>query len=178
MSRERYLFDTNPFIAAKNTFYSFDIAPTFWIKLGELAEQGMFSIIDRVYDELVFPNKKEPEKEDELSIWIRTEYKGEVHTTTRDKQVVEMYAQIIQKMTQEAPYKSHYRTSAKAIFARASNADAWLVAYAKIFDYTIVTFETYEPKNKRNIKIPVVCKEFGVDCINLYEFLRRMEIKL
>ncbi len=53
MTREKYLFDANPFITAKNTFYIFDIAPTFWAKLNELAEREIFGIIDRVYDELV-----------------------------------------------------------------------------------------------------------------------------
>ncbi len=177
MSREKYLFDANTFITAKNTFYSFDIAPSYWVKINELAEKEKFSIIDRVYDELVFPDKKNQEKEDELSFWIRTKYKGKVHTT-RDTKVVEMYAQIIQKMTQDPPYISHYLTSAKANFARASNADAWLVAYAKVFDYTIVTFETYNSEEKKNIKIPVVCKEFGVDCINLHEFMRQMRMIL
>lgn len=177
MTRKKYLFDANPFITANNTFYSFDIAPSFWQKLNELAERNLFSIIDRVYDELVFVNKEKPENEDELSFWIRTEYKGEVHTT-RNIEVVNMYSQIIQKMTQDTPYMSHYSTSAKADFARGSNADAWLVAYAKIFNYTIVTFETYDPNNKKNIKIPVVCKEFGVDYINLHEFMRRMQMIL
>ncbi len=89
-----------------------------------------------------------------------------------------MYAQIIQKMTQDPPHISHYSTSAKANFARASNADAWLVAYAKVFNHTIVTFETYNSEEKKNIKIPVVCKEFGVDYINLHEFMRRMRMIL
>lgn len=177
MSKEKYLFDANTFITAKNTFYSFDVVPSFWTQINELAEKEVFCIIDRVYDELVFPDKKHPANEDELSLWIRTEFKGKI-ISTHNTEVVKTYAQIIQKMTQEPPYKSHYKTSAKARFAEATNADAWLVAYAKVFNLTIVTFEKYTAEEKKNIKIPVVCREFGVDYINLHEFMRRMKMRI
>lgn len=81
-------------------------------------------------------------------------------------------------MTQDTPYSSHYTAGAKARFAEANNADAWLIAYAMVYDYTIVTFETYTPEKKSEIKIPVVCKKFGVECINLHEFMRRMNVRL
>lgn len=57
MSSKKYLFDANNFITSKNTFYGFDIAPTFWTQINELAEKEVFYIIDRIYDELVFENK-------------------------------------------------------------------------------------------------------------------------
>lgn len=177
MNSKKYLFDANNFITSKNTFYGFDIAPTFWTKTNELAEKKNFSIIDRIYDELVFENKKKPANEDELSKWIRTEYKGTV-LSTKDNKVVNAYAQVIQKMTQDVPYNSHYRNSAKSRFAESNNADAWLVAYAIAYNFTVVTFEKYEPSGKKNIKIPVVCREFGVECINLYEFMRRQNMVL
>jgi len=175
MCKAKFLFDSNSFISAKNTFYGFDIAPSFWEQLNELAAKETLGIIDRVYDELVFPN--DPDKEDELSRWIRIEFQGKVHTT-KETQVVQMYARIIQKMTQDAPYATSYSKSAKARFAEVNNADAWQVAFAQVNNLTIVTFETYTPDERKNIKIPVVCKEFGVHYINLHEFMRRVSMKL
>lgn len=58
-----------------------------------------------------------------------------------------------------------YTPSAKDEFA--SIADSWLCAYELAYDYTIVTFEKYNPNSKKKIYIPNVCYEFNIKYIIL-----------
>ena len=41
----------------------------------------------------------------------------------------------------------------------------------------IVTEEKYEPNVKKRVKIPNVCREFGIDYIGLLEFMRELGIR-
>lgn len=59
-----YLLDTNTFITAKNTFYAYDIVPTFWRKLLDRFQVGTVKVIDAVATELLSGN-------DELTDWFR-----------------------------------------------------------------------------------------------------------
>lgn len=42
-----YLLDTNVLLTAYNTYYAFDIAPKFWIRLNKKAASGDFVLIDQ-----------------------------------------------------------------------------------------------------------------------------------
>lgn len=50
--RGPYVIDTNVFIQAANHYYAFDIVPSFWPKLVELAGNGRILTIDRVRTEI------------------------------------------------------------------------------------------------------------------------------
>ena len=59
--------------------------------------------------------------------------------------------------------------------------DLKLIAYAMLYEKTVVTEEGKQhnkPEKKYNSKIPLVCKEQGVECINFVEMLRRLDIKI
>ena len=59
--------------------------------------------------------------------------------------------------------------------------DLKLIVYAKLCRKTVVTEEGKQPgkpKEKYNSKIPLVCKEQGVECINFVEMLKRLDIKI
>ena len=60
----QYLLDTNTFIQAKNSFYAFDIAPSFWDKLLEKLKQGQLATIDVVSAEITQGN-------DDLMEWFK-----------------------------------------------------------------------------------------------------------
>ena len=49
-------------------------------------------------------------------------------------------------------------------------ADAWIVAHARTTPSTIVMTEE---STRTSNKIPAACRHYGVECINLEEFLRR-----
>jgi hypothetical protein len=58
-----FLLDSNFFIEAYRTSYPFDVVPSFWMKVKELAEQRKIISIDKVKKELL-------QNKDELSDWI------------------------------------------------------------------------------------------------------------
>ncbi len=173
-----FLFDSNTLITPKRSYYAFDITPSYWQKLNAAAEKRVFVIIDRVYEEILHSKRVPEENEDELSLWLRTEFKGEIVSTRNDSRVVTAYAEIVHTMTNTEPRKSHYKPSAKNEFARAENADPWLVAYAYVHNCRIVTYEVFQPETKKKIKIPNVCEQYGVKTLSLHDFMRTTRIFL
>ena len=63
----------------------------------------------------------------------------------------------------------------------ANQTDITLIAHAKIMGQTVVTLEAVQPQKpseKCNYKIPLICKEQGVNCINFIEMLDRLNVQL
>lgn len=161
---DKYLIDANIFITAHRQYYSFDIAPSFW-------EQ----IVDKASNRIVIiePVKKEILRgEDILADWYISVCTNFLVLGIPDSVVLEAYRKIINSINEN----NQYRQSAKEKFAGV--ADSWLCAYGLAYNYTIVTCETYKAEIKNNIKIPNVCKEFGISYINLSQFMREVDIKL
>ena len=62
-----------------------------------------------------------------------------------------------------------------------NNNDLLLVAFAKTYKLTVVTYEGKQgkpPGEKCNYKIPLVCKEEGVHCINPVELFTELKISV
>lgn len=156
------------FIGAYRGYYSFDIVPSFWSTLLRLAENSKICSIDKIKQEIINPNDKNP---DELHKWTAENLK-DFFEKTNAQDVLQDYA-IIQ---QWAFNNSHFTNPAKEEFA--NNADAWLIAYSKAKGYTLVTHETYKPETKKRILIPVVCREFGVAYVNTFEMLKDLQVQL
>jgi len=53
-------------------------------------------------------------------------------------------------------------------------ADPFIVAAAKVHKSSVVTREIFKDKGAR---IPTVCKEFGVTCINVEQFMEKEKLK-
>ena len=169
----RYLLDSNIFIQAKNEYYSFDIVPSFWEKLNLLAKDNVFSIIDHVKKELT----KSQENPDDLHLWIKNEYAGEILTTNK-QHVLNAYEKITQRIITEHREENRYHQSAIDQFMTYENADTWLISYALAYDCSIVTAEKYEPGVKKSVKIPNVCKLFDIKCLTLFQFMREVGMTL
>ncbi|MBK7809541.1 MAG: DUF4411 family protein [Saprospiraceae bacterium] len=60
-----YILDSNFFIQAHRSNYPFDVLPSFWTKIQQLANQQLIISIDKVSDE-IFQN------DDELTNWCQT----------------------------------------------------------------------------------------------------------
>ncbi|GIV56945.1 MAG: twitching motility protein PilT [Candidatus Kapaibacterium sp.] len=162
----RYVLDTSVFIQAFRSYYHFDIAPGFWQALAKHAGAGTLLSIDRV--------KKEIENgKDELAKWTENHFHGSFENTA-DNQVLADYQRVIQWVMGQG----QYTPAAKAEFADADNADAWIVAYALARGCVVVTQEVAAPQAKRIIKIPDVCRAFSVPCIDTFEMMRKLGIKL
>ncbi len=161
----QYLLDTNVFIQAKNTYYSFDICPGFWTSLKRHAQAGRVISVDRVFDELKSGH-------DVLSDWVEGVEEC-LFKKTEDKDVIAEYRRVVAW----AESQKQITRKAKDDFSRSENADAWIVAYAIANGCTVVTHETFEPAVQRAVKIPNVCRAFGIVSVNTFEMLRGLNAK-
>lgn len=162
-----YLLDANVFINAYRDYYSFDIVPKFWSRLVSLAGNSQICSIDKVRDELC-TNEADP---DDLHIWSASQFQ-EYFDVTDAHDVLQAYAEIQQWSFQNPQFTD----AAKSEFA--SNADAWLIAYAKAKGCKVVTHEGYNRDTRKRILIPVVCIHFGISYVNTFEMLRELQIQI
>lgn len=164
-----YLLDTNTAITAKNEFYAFEIAPGFWTQLeGKLISEEC-ALIDAVEKELLDGN-------DELTTWIK-DLKNKnneqlILKAKDDPEVIENYRRIAELVYNDSKFKPRYKENFL------SKADPWIIAAAKAWGDTVVTFEKMPEPNSTKVKIPDICKRIEVSCITLYEMMRTLKIVL
>lgn len=162
----RYVLDANVFIEARRRYYAFDIAPSFWQALIQQARNSLVLSIDRV--------KMEIDKgKDDLTNWANSDFHS-WFSSTGDSDVIDAYTKIIQWAFDQ----SQFTDAAKAEFASGDNADAWLVAYALVKRCVVVTHEQFDPRIRRNIPIPNVCRAFGVPYVDTFQMLRQLGVRI
>ena len=161
-----YLLDANVFMEAARRYYAFDLVPFFWQALIEHAGNGRVMSIDRVKAEI-------DRGGDMLKDWANSAFHQWFESTNQDD-VIEWYSKIMGW----AYGNRQFTHAAKAEFARADNADAWVVAYAKAKGYVVVTHEEFDPYIKVKIPIPNVCQAFGVQNVDTFKMLRDLGVRL
>lgn len=156
----KYLLDTNVFIEAYKRYYSFDFGMQFWDFLVDKAKQGLVASIDRVLDEL-------RRTDDPLKQWAEKRFLPFFHSTQGDC-VSEFYKKLVNYVQNSKQYKEE----AKMEFMEASNADPWLVAFAKCNGYIIVTHEVPSPFAKKKVPLPNLCREFDIEFTDTFSMLK------
>lgn len=156
----KYLLDSNSYIQAKNQYYQMDFCPGYWDWLDHQFDLGMLASIILVYKELESSG-------DELSAWVKNRKQQflEVSDNTTQEQFIQIaeHSQTLQNM-QPGNIENFL-----------AGADPWLIAKAKTLNAVIVTQEVLAPESARKIKIPNVCKKFGVQYMNTFQLLRKLE---
>lgn len=156
----KYVLDANVLVEAKRRYYRFGLCPGFWECLGWHYKQGAVRSIDRVKQELDIGK-------DELTHWTKKGAPSGFFAPTTDKATAGLFGQMV-VWAQSQP---QYLPLALTEFATA--ADGWLVAYAKSNGFVVVTHEV--PSEARNeVKIPNVCKAFGVGYIDTFDMLEEL----
>ncbi len=160
-----YVLDADSFIRAKRHHYAFDFCPGYWdALLRSFREERLCSIQ---------PVKTELERgRDDLTDWVTDAVPEEFFDSVDDANVTAAYADIISRVQSN----SQYDEGAKQRFARA--ADPWLVAYAYVSGYVVVTHEVSAPLSKASIKLPDVANEFDVECVTPFDMLRALQVRL
>lgn len=151
---------------AARRYYAFDLAPSFWDCLTAQAMNGRIRSVDRVKAEL-------DRGKDQLKDWAD----GEFHLwfeSTDQPDVIDAYGRIMEW----AGAQEQYRGAAKAEFARADNADAWVVAYSLAKGCILVTHEQPDPNIKIKIPIPNVCQSFGIPFVDTFRMLRDLGVRI
>ena len=164
--KKRYTIDADVFITAKNRYYAFDICPAFWESVILRHNDGRVCSIDRVKGELLTGRKTE-----DLVVWVKDEVPESFFEGVDDEAIAVKYSQIMLW----AQRHQQFTDAAKAKFA--TGADGWLVAFAFVRRAIVVTNEQPAPDSKHEIKLPDVCKQFGVEYRDTFQMLRDLAVR-
>ena len=163
----RYVLDAGVFIQGARYHYAFDIAPGFWEALIQNAQTGTVLSIDRV------KTKEIDRGNDDLKNWANNHFHSWFASTAEDD-VVDAYRRVMQWAYNQAQFTD----AAKAEFASEDNADAWLIAHALAKGCVVVTHEQFNANVRSKIPIPNVCQTLGVQCVDTFQMLRALGVKL
>ena len=161
-----YILDSDVFIAAKNSYYAFTICPGFWDSLIHHHEAGNICSIDRVKGELLAGRPTE-----DLVEWVKDQLPSTFFMNTNEGAVTKAYGDIM-LWVQRNP---QYLDQAKAKFA--TEADGWLVAYAKAHRVTVITNEQPRPQSRNRILLPDVCAQFKVTYKDTFLMLKELDVR-
>ncbi|MEI7511291.1 MAG: PIN domain-containing protein [Candidatus Peregrinibacteria bacterium] len=148
-----YIFDSGPIIILVQHYYQKRF-PSLWEKISVVLSEKRFFSVKEVFHEL-------EGKEDDVLEWAK-----------RNKSIFLAPTEEESLFIMEIFKIPHFQTliGERQRLKGLPAADPFLIASAKVNNATLVTTE----KEKANsAKIPNVCKHFGVDCINLEEFMER-----
>lgn len=166
-----YCVDANIFIAAWHKNYPIYIFPSLWKEIAN--KKSEIILIKPIFDEI------EPVSPADKKIQIankRTKYpirmwlieNGFTETSIDDN---------VNKASLEL--EVHYETN--EISKGAGRKDILLISYAKEKGKTVVTLEgeqLQQPKEKYNYKIPLICHEQAVDCIDFVKMVAKLGIRI
>lgn len=161
----KYLLDASVLIEASKRYYAFDLVSTFWKELTSHARMGDIISIDKVKAEIHDKNKP-------LYDWASNQF--EQWESTANEATEKEY----RKLIQWSRLHSQYSETAKAEFASAEKADAWLLAHALAGRYAVVTEEAFNPDIRKRIPIPNACRAFHVPHLDTFQMLRQLGIRL
>ena len=171
MEKELFLIDANSLITPYLTFYSFDLAKTFWNQMEWHIQNGNIAILDLVKSEVL-------KGKDSLKEWMENIEVGQL-IDHREPAIIVKYREVLRYIQDNPAYKPAALTE----WSREEVADPWLIAAAAIGNYTIISFEiankglnTHNPS--KNAKIPDVAKVFNVEVQNLYYMMRVLKFSL
>ena len=171
MEKELFLIDANSLITPYLTFYSFDLAKTFWNQMEWHIQNGSIAILDLVKLEVL-------KGKDSLKEWMENIEVGQL-IDHRDPAIIVKYREVLRHIQDNPAYKPAALTE----WSREEVADPWLIASAVVGNYTIISFEiankglnTHNPS--KNAKIPDVAKVFNVEVQNLYYMMRVLRFSL
>lgn len=149
----KYVFDSNVFMDLQRR-QPIDVYPSVWEKISELMEKGTITSSQEVYEEILVGD-------DYLSEWAKQRREFFLSTDEETQKVVRDVLLKHRGLVEGGKKKN--------------NADPFVIAVAKINRCTIVSEET-PTNNPASPKIPDVCSNLGLNCINFVAFSREMKI--
>ena len=157
-----YLLDSDVLIQAHRMYYAFDICHGFWESLQHHHRENRLYSIAHVKDEIKGGLK------DALFTWAYDTMPSSFFQKADNLDVLAAYSEIIRWVQSEK-----FTEAAKEEFAK--SADGWIIAFSKAKNYSVVTCETYEKDRRNKVKIPNVCLQFNVPCIDTFTLLRDLK---
>jgi hypothetical protein len=153
-----YVLDTNAFYTLGNYYPS--RFPTIWQHIDRLVNSKKFWSVREV--------RREIENNcpyDNISNWVQMNHEVFRKPSSRELEIVSFIFQRKQFLG---------LVKRENILKGLPVADPFIVAAAKVLTGAVVTQEVFKEGGAR---IPTVCKEFDVECINIEQFLERESLK-
>ncbi|KMV34644.1 DUF4411 family protein [Franconibacter pulveris] len=157
----KYLLDANTYIQAKNQYYGMDICPAYWHWLDVQFDKGILGSVDMIGREL-------KEGNDELAEWAKARPGHFIKNDDAETQAI--YTQLVQSVM-AGDYNAGNRDNFLA------KADPWIIAKAKSSGATVVTHESLVIEGTKKVKVPNICRQFDVPCMNTFQFLRELKAR-
>ncbi len=156
----KYCLDTNILIQAWQKYYSPKFCPEYWQVLNQLGISDQIFIPEEVKDEIL-------KTDDDLSKWIK---KCQIPVIKTSESVINN----LSKIYAANPLHKFLVDNTKA----RSLADPWVIAHAMTGNATVVTQEVkVTAVSSKRIKIPNVCENMNVRCINDFKMIQELNIK-
>jgi Domain of unknown function (DUF4411) len=170
MSDVRYLFDANSLIEAKNFYYNPEFNEAFWEWLLIANQNNVLFTIDKVIYELTTKSTKQ----DYLKSYMQ-QNEAQLALKSNDNNCVAKYGELQVWANEVWTLNKDKRKATKALeeFADIEIADCWLIAYASVHGFEIITNETPAPSSATKVKIPDAATAFGVKTVRLHEVLSK-----
>lgn len=146
-----FSLDTSGILDAWVRHYPPDVFPTIWSNMDVSANNGGIFVIEEVVREL-------ERKDDDIYQWVKQ----------RDAMIVPIDVEVQEHLTQ---IMSKYGRLVDTRRNR-SGCDPWVIALARARGLTVVTGEK-ATGNLEKPKIPDVCKDLGVSCVDIVDFFRK-----
>lgn len=161
-----YLLDANTLIDAKRDYYPLNSVPEFWEWLVFYGQKGIIKIPIEVYEEFSDTKDKDGQK-DELAIWSE---QSEV------KEALLFIEEAEQDLVARITYGGYVTNPTDDELVRIGR-DPFLLSYAlkDLKKRCIVSTEVSKPSKKgANRKVPDVCNDFNIRCINNFQMFREL----
>lgn len=167
----RFCIDANGFITAWDVYYRPMVIPSLWQQLA--INKNEIILLEPIFNEIQpmsQTDRKLPQEEQ------RQKYPLRFWLTDNGFSITSLTPEV---ETLSLQLENQYETD--PISKGAGQVDISLIAYAKIMNKTVVTYEGPQPqppKNKCNYKIPLICQEQDVECIEFITMLERLRIRI
>jgi len=161
-----FLLDANTLIDAKRDYYPIDRVPEFWDWIAFNGQEGSIKIPIEVYEEFS-DTKDQYGKKDTLAEWAE---QPEI------KEALLLEEEAEQNLVSQIIYGGYTATPSDDEILKIGR-DPFLMSYAltDLENRCIVTTEVSKPSKKgANRKVPDVCKDFDIRCINNFQMLREL----
>jgi len=163
-----YVFDTSSFIELKKFSEYSDILVSLWSNLEHLAMKGRLISPKKVLEDLIPDLEKPGTKNDELVAWAKNH-----NTLFQDEEDLDFLKAL-------AEITNKYKQTWVDIDSEKNQSDPYVVALAvsrkKKQRETLIESEivvvTEESQDFNRLKIPKVCNDFGIRCVNLHQFFK------
>ena len=148
-----YIFDSNIFINLQRR-QPIDVYPSVWEKISDLMKNGVIISSREVFDEIAIGD-------DMLVEWVkqRKEYfiQSEVNLQNRVRAILRDHRGLVEGGKKK------------------NNADPFVIALAQEYGGIIVTEEA-RSNSVQAPKIPNVCDEYNIECLDFVGFSRKMRL--